>query len=172
MSSLIASFSREDVEVLIESVGDWESVGNQEYHVLNMIKNAPLPPNEHEAFEPMSQIKQYFRDREKEILSSRALRQETAVFLKAKLMLVRRDLAIGKLFDMAANVEANQDSTLENKVALPVAIENPNQNQNDVDQLRLKLKIAEDFIKGMGDGVVKFYDKFIEDYNNSANSPV
>ena len=135
MSSLISDFSRQDVEVLIESVGDWESVGNQEYHVLNKIKDVPLPRSDHEAFEPMTQMKQYFKEREKEILASRALRQETAVFLKAKLMLVRRDLAIGKLFDMAANVESNQEP-VEAAVNLPV--QNENETETETEQLRLK----------------------------------
>ena len=49
-SHLSSKFSRYDIDTLIESIDDWESMRNQEYHMLNAIKGAPLPPEDHEAF--------------------------------------------------------------------------------------------------------------------------
>lgn len=152
----LSSFTREDIETLIESVGDWETVGNHEYHVLSMIKSAPMPPQDHEAFEAMSQIKDYFRSREREIVASRALRQEKAVFLKAKLMTVRRKLDVEKLFDMAANAKESDDLTSNDPSTM---------NQ---DGLKRKLQLAEDFIKDMG--VTGYYEKFVADRNSSCKS--
>lgn len=96
-------FTRQDVETLIEAMGDWEMVGNHEYHVLTMIKNAPMPPENHEAFEAMAQIKDYFQNREKDILASRSVRQEKAIFLKAKLLMLRQDVDAGQFIEMAIN---------------------------------------------------------------------
>lgn len=108
MDALVSKFSMYDIETLIEAMGDWEMVGNHDFHVLNMIKNAPMPPEDHEAYEVMSQIKEVFRVREKDILASRSLRQEKAIFLKAKLLMVRSKLTSGQLFDMSENVEVSK----------------------------------------------------------------
>lgn len=162
MSELSSSFTREDIETLIESVGDWESVGNHEYHVLSMIKSAPMPPDDHEAFEPMTQIKDYFKSREKEILASRALRQEKAVFLKAKLMMVRRDLSIGKLFDMAAKAQDNGGDIAPEESGSTVFVP-----EGNILDLQRKLQLAEDFIKDMG--VVSYYEKFVAERTNSSS---
>ena len=108
MDALVSKFSMYDIETLIEAMGDWEMVGNHDFHVLNMIKNAPMPPEDHEAYEVMSQIKEVFRIREKDILASRSLRQEKAIFLKAKLLMVRSKLTSGQLFDMSENAEVSK----------------------------------------------------------------
>lgn len=148
MSSVLNStFTREELETLIEAIGDWELLGNQEYNFSQMIKSAPMPPEDHEAFEIMNQIKEHFRSREKEINDSREVRQEKAVFLKAKLMLVRRDLAIDKLFDFAKNTNLSEEPAEAPAVAPDVADK--------------KLKQAEHFIRDLG--VWPHYEKFLED---------
>lgn len=140
MDALISKFSIYDIETLIEAMGDWEMVGNHDFHVLNMIKNAPMPPEDHEAYEVMAQIKDVFKAREKDILASRSLRQEKAIFLKAKLLMVRSKLTSGQLFDMSENADVSKTSL----------------KNNDVDR---RLKQAEFFIKDLG--VWDHFQKFL-----------
>lgn len=163
MSELSSQFNRQDVETLIESVGDWETVGNQEFHFMQMIRNAPLPPEDHEAFQAMEQIKDYYTKREKKINDGRALRQEKAVFLKAKLMLVRQDMQIDDLFEMPidssvpdpALAPAPAPASASDPASDPVATppESP--------QVGRSLELAEFFIKDMG--VWEYYEKFLAD---------
>ena len=165
MATLESKFSRADIDTLIGSVDEWETSGNQEYHLLNMVKSAPMPPEDHEAFEMMSHIKEHFLKREREIKESRETRQEKATLLKAKLMLVRTDMGIEQLFEMATEpigtpVEVKKEApakpkpTSENvegmmkKVGLPSA-----------DEIKAALDKAEYFIKDMG--VWSYYEKFL-----------
>ena len=150
MDALISKFSIYDIETLIEAMGDWEMVGNHDFHVLNMIKNAPMPPEDHEAYEVMSQIKEVFRTREKDILASRSLRQEKAIFLKAKLLMVRSKLTSGQLFDMSDNA----DVPMVSKVPLE-----PNITKNN--DLERRLERAEFFIKDLG--VWDHFQKFLKE---------
>lgn len=169
MSELKSEFTRTDIETLIESVGDWETVGNHEYHVLNMIKNAPMPPEGHEAFEPMTQIKDYFKSREKSIIASRETRQEKAVFLKAKLMMVRRDMGIDQLFDMAACAEEVSPLLApKERPQLPAPQETPKAvvAEGSLEEALKKLQLAEEFIKDMG--VTSYYEKFLAEQKNSS----
>lgn len=102
MAELTSKFNRQDIETLIKAIGDWEMLGDQEYRMMLAIKNAPLPPEDSEAYEVWSHIKEQFQLRERHIVSEREQRQEEAVFLKAKLMLTRREMGISDLFEMAA----------------------------------------------------------------------
>jgi hypothetical protein len=49
MGELTSKFSREDIELLLEATSDWEALGSQQFHLLNMVKAAPMPPEDHEA---------------------------------------------------------------------------------------------------------------------------
>lgn len=162
MGELSSKFSRDDIETLIEAMGDWEVLGNQEFTLLQMIKGAPMPPEDHEAFDYMQQLKDHFRRREREIIDSRLSRQEKSVFLKAKLMLVRRDLGINQLFEMASldtitDVEEKVDSLSEAKssdcegVQIPVKF--------STSKVEERLKMAEYFIRDLG--VWSHYEKFM-----------
>jgi hypothetical protein len=146
MDALVSKFGMYDIETLIEAMGDWEMVGNHDFHVLNMIKNAPMPPEDHEAYEVMSQIKEVFRAREKDILASRSLRQEKAIFLKAKLLMVRSKLTSGQLFDMSENAEVAK---------LP--------KNTDAER---RLEQAEFFIKDLG--VWDHFQKFLKESSSKA----
>lgn len=167
MGELSSKFSRDDIETMLEAIGDWEMLGNQEFHVLQMIKNAPLPPDDHEAHEAMQNIKDHFKRREKDIMRSREVRQERSIFLKAKLMLVRKDIGISQLFDMAASVDPNSTLTPkeesessgfegEGGVTEPKA-----KSKDTVASLRKKLELAEFFIDDLG--VKSHYEKFLAD---------
>ena len=176
MGELTSKFSRDDVETLIEAMGDWEALGNQEYTLLQMIKGAPMPPEEHEAFEYMQHIKDHFKNREREIMHSRLTRQEKAVFLKAKLMIVRRDLGISKLFEMAAvdpddsptpppiSTESPGTNLKEKSVPsfLPESAEKPQKPETNAEE---RLKKAEFFIKDLG--VWGHYEKFLAEKSGS-----
>jgi hypothetical protein len=153
MAELNSKMTREDLEVLIEAMGDWEALGNHEFHVLQMIKGAPLPPDDHEAYEIMAQIKEHYRKREKEIQASRAVRQERAVFVKAKLMLARIEIGTTKFFDIAQNVEA------ENPALAPQAEAKPPEKTASADSE--KLALAEFFIRDLG--VWDHYLKFLQE---------
>lgn len=151
MSELSSKFSQQDIETLIESMDDWELMGNQEYHILQMIKSAPLPPEDHEAYDVMSQIKDHFKKRERDIKKNRQIRQERATFLKCKLMMVRNDLGANELWDMAANGELS-----------PVKKEDDNKDLQD-DCVK-KLRLAEEFIDDLG--VRKHYNTFLAEKNS------
>lgn len=142
-------FTRQDIETLIEAMGDWEMVGNHEYHVLTMIKNAPMPPENHEAFEAMQQIKEYFTNREKDILASRSVRQEKAIFLKAKLLMLRQDIDAGQFIEMAIN----SDQSIRSEVA------------TEPSQMQKRLEQAEFFIKDLG--VWDHFQKFLAERASS-----
>lgn len=169
MSELKSSFTRDDLETLIESMDFWESMGNQEFHLMNMIKNAPLPPEDHEAYEAMTQIKDHFRSRERDIEATRVTRQEKAVFLKAKLMLVRRDLSINQLFEMAT--EASPEVTSSPVENAPETETVPVIDSEDEvvtvpvtsaeSSLKSSVELAEFFIKDLG--VWEHYQKFLKD---------
>lgn len=164
-SELKSTFSKEDVATLIEAMGDWEMVGNHEFHVLQLIKNAPMPPEDHEAHDYMQQIKDHFYKREKDIMASRETRQEKAVMLKAKLMLVRRDMAINTLFDMANTAESSASEAAGTVVAeMPTVSSEPAPPipmAETSDDSQEALRKAEKFIDDLG--VWKHYQKFLAD---------
>jgi len=157
MGELTSQFSRDDIETLLEATNDWEALGSQEYHLMNMVKNAPMPPDDHEAFDMVAAIKEHFHKREKDIKDSRVTRQERAVFLKAKLMLVRRDMGVNQLFEMAtipeevATAVQNATAAPETTTAAPEAASSRG--------VVYKLRQAEFFIKDLG--VWEHYQKFL-----------
>lgn len=152
MANLNSKFTKQDIETLLEAVDDWEITGNHEYHILNMIKNAPMPPENHEAFESMLQIKNYFQNKEKDILASRSVRQEKSIFLKAKLMMARNDLGINELFEMSKeDIKSNDLKQIE--------------NSSKQDDAKKQLSYAEYFIKDLG--VWDHFQKFLADKKNS-----
>ena len=106
VSSLESTFSKEEMQTLLDSITDWEISRNQEYHVMQMVKNIPLPAEDDESYEYVSELKRQFRLREDNILDSRMARQEKAIFLKAKLMMVIKDMGRNELFDF----EGQKDS--------------------------------------------------------------
>lgn len=166
MSNLESRFTRDDLETLIEAMGDWESLGNQEFHVLQMVKNIPMPPEEHEAFEFIHKLKEHFRTRERDIKDSRVTRQEKAVFLKAKLMMARRDLGISALFDMASNVDASDvlSSQAPKEIVPTSASIEPQIEDSTTDEpslVKSSLEKAEFFIKDLG--VWDHYQTFLSD---------
>mgnify|MGYP003500950745 CR=1 FL=1 len=135
MGELNSKFSREDIETLLESISDWECVENQEYQMMSYIKALQLPSEDNPAYNSILAVKENFKSREKEIKESRITRQERAVFLKAKLMLVRRDMGIDQLFEMAT------------------------ESAKDAESSKSKLDLAEEFIRDLG--VWKHYQEFI-----------
>lgn len=151
-STFDSRFNRDDIETLIEAMGDWEMVGNHDFHLLTMIKNAPMPPEEHEAYEVMNQIKDVFRSRERDILASRALRQEKSIFLKAKLLMIRGEVGIDKLFDMAEHC----DSATALKVDSPKIA-----SKKLATDTEKQLELAQFFIKDLG--VWDHFQKFLQD---------
>jgi len=159
MAGLTAEFSRDDVETLIEAIGDWEMIGNQDYHILSVVKNTPMPPEEYEeAYEAIGQIKEHFKKREKEIMKSREVRQEKSIFLKAKLMLVRKEIGINQLFDMASAIDPTAPPP---KKEESVSEETPRRSKvrEDVAALKERLEMAEYFIKDVG--IQAHYEKFL-----------
>ena len=160
MAELTSKFTRDDLETLLESIGDWEMLGNQEWHLLNMIKNSPMPPEDHEAYDHMVNIKNHFRSREKEIQASRETRQEKAVFLKAKLMLVRRDMGIDQLFEMAGSTDNSIPSSSAPVEKVPESTEPVKVPVKDASGSK-GLELAEFFIKDLG--VWDHYQKFLSE---------
>jgi len=160
MSELTSKFSKEDLETLIESIGDWELMGSQEFNFLNMIEDAAMPPEDHEAFQVMRSIRDHYRARKQQILDNRAVRQEKAVFLKAKLMLVRRDMNISDLFEMTADSPGPVSVTPPKP---PTVKKLPSTGGGSILQgvvvTQQKLEMAEFFIRDLG--VWEHYEKFL-----------
>lgn len=154
MGELKSSFSRDDIETLIDAMTDWESIGNHEYHVMQMVKGHPLPEQDDDSFEFVKKIKEHFRKREKEIKSERMLRQEKAILVKAKLVLLRQEGGINKLFEVAA--EAAEEAAPQ---------EEPSSSEGRVTKLSAvqqnRLELAEFYIKDLG--VWDMYQKFLVD---------
>jgi len=154
MASLESTFSREDIETLIDSLTDWELSRNQEYHLMEMIKSAPMPPEDHEAYDMMLDIKNQFRQRERDIIDTRKLCQERAVMLKAKLMLARQELAIDQLFDFASNTTTEEVAPKKEKDVTP-------KTEVPESEAKKSLDLAEHFIKDLG--VWDHYQKFLSE---------
>lgn len=165
MGTLSSSLDRADVETLIEAMGDWEAIGNHEFHVMNMVKSAPIPPEDHEAHEFITNIKSHFKEREKDIKATREVRQERAIFTKAKLALIKRDLGVNELFE-----NAQQDDLIEKapkKGGIPDKEKCVEKKKGDP-LLGEKFRLAEEFIKDLG--VWSHYEKFLADKKAEAEA--
>ncbi len=178
MSDLSSKFTREDIETLLEAVGDWEMIGNHEFHILQAVKQAPMLPKDHEAYDFMVQIKDHYRKIERKIKDEREAKQEKSIFLKAKLLIVRRDLNISQLFDMATATDPNSpmpapkpettdeffgSKDVENSEFGDLSEDIPQgiipEPVHNVDEIFKKLERAEFFIKDLG--VWAHYEKFL-----------
>lgn len=147
MSNLDSNLNRDDLETLLEATNDWELIGSNDLYSLNILKAIPLPAEDHESYKFIRDLKDYYRSREKDIRAARAVRQEKAIFLKAKLMMLKRDLDINKLFDEA------QSPIVEVAKFVPESTE-----PKVEDSVMLSLSRAEDFIRDLG--VWEHYQKF------------
>ncbi len=103
MGSLSSALNNDDLGILLEATTDWEALGNHDFHILNMVKSVQMPPENQETYEFVKNLKEHFHKIERDIRAARELRQEKAILLKAKLMLIKRDLSINQLFDDAHN---------------------------------------------------------------------
>jgi hypothetical protein len=151
-SEMSSQFNRDDIEVLIDSIGDWEMHGNQEYNIAQMIKNIPMPDEDHPQYDVVREAKEHFRRREKLIIQQRADRQEKAVFIRAKLFLTRREVNVNQVFDMAADFS---DAPLtpqveEELVSTPDVDSAPKSLSKEAEDYKKRLELAEFFIKDLG----------------------
>jgi hypothetical protein len=154
MAMIEGKLTSEDVEVLIESMDYWETTGNREFHIMEMFRNMPLPEADHEAFEPIKEAKKYFAGRERDIKADRALRKEKATILKAKLMLMRQDMAVDRIFD----VDTSVTSTASIEPTINTSKDVTKTPQSGVSGN--KLAKAEAFLDQSG--IKSFYDKFLD----------
>lgn len=84
-------FSLDDIEVLIEALGEWESSDTQSSFmtgILGMMLSGK---------ENREQEKDEFTSKMKEAAEKTKLKKETSTILKAKLFQIKREMAIGKL---------------------------------------------------------------------------
>jgi len=165
MAMLEGKLSLDDIELLIDSMGYWESAGNQDFHMMQMVKNAVLPDEDDDSFEFVKRVKEHFSGREKEIKADRSLRQEKATMLKAKLMLMRSDMGVDWLFEEAgaATTDAEQ---IEKPVKVPVKSENGPKKPVVVKSEKKvvgtdpeKLAKAEQFLEQAG--ITTYYEGFL-----------
>lgn len=118
--SITSDLDLDDIKLLIEAVDDWEIFGSQEFHAMNFIKNVAIPSEfqDSEMGQALKQLKEHFRNREKDIMATRSLRQEKAIFVKAKLMLMRNSKSVDKLFEESQQpIEEEKDSSAKIPVA-------------------------------------------------------
>jgi len=142
MSSLDSAFVKEDINILIEAVDDWEKLNTREYAMMMAIKNMPMPSEDNETYGTIKALKQQASQHEKTITQEKEFNQERAVFLKAKLYLAKKDVEINGLFNLSDHVSD----------------EGP---KGEFSSKRLEL--AEKFIEGMG--VQSYYDKYLQENN-------
>lgn len=162
MGILKSEFTKSDLDTLIEAMGDWEAVGNYDFHALSMVKNMPMPPEDHEAYEGVKAIKEHFLKRENEIKRSREMRHERATFLKTKLMLVKQDFGISKFFEMSIDSSEGESERQEQPIASPPppSMSNvPPVHSDELKVLKDKLELAEFFIRDLG--TWSHYEKFL-----------
>jgi hypothetical protein len=151
MGFLESKFTKEDIDTLLTALDDWEMLGNNDFHWMQMIKQSPMPPKDHEAYETFKMLKESFVQREKEILNARAVRQERAIFLKAKLMLVRQDMSVDQLFEMATTTDSTEKKIAVKGDSEPVPVKVGTS----------KLQLAESFMKEIN--VWSHYQKFLQE---------
>jgi hypothetical protein len=162
MGQLDSRLTPEDVETLLDSISDWEMVGNQEYYIMNMVRSIPMPAEENDTFEAIKGIKEHFRTREKEIKESRAIRQEKAIFLKAKLLLAKRDAAIDKLFDPTpVDIQSTPPKKEPGMVEDRPTILPFKDDKSTAPDFAQRLVLAEEYIKDVG--IWKNYTTFLAD---------
>ncbi len=137
VSSLSSNFVKEDINLLIQAIDDWETNGTYEYATAMAVKNMPLPPEENEYYDFIASLKKQFSQRELELVRLKEEKQEKAVMLKAKLFLVRKEIEINEVFDFASRTEVAMQSTDSAK----------------------KLTLAEQFIDELG--VRRHYEEFL-----------
>lgn len=149
-----SQFNRDDIEVLIESIGDWEMHGNQEYNVAQMIKNIPIPDEDHPQYDVVREAKEHFRRREKLIIQQRSERQEKAVFIRAKLFLTRREVNVNQVFDMAADFSSAPltPHVEEEVISTPPTDSAPKSLSKEAEDYKKRLELAEFFINDLGVG--------------------
>lgn len=192
MSELSNKFTHEDIETLIEAMNDWENIGTQEWQIAKQLKKIPMPPKNHEAYPYIASIKQHFAKRSEEINRTKNIKEEKAVLMKAKLMLVRRELAANQLFNMVENVDPNSPLPQE----APEAVDSENyedeeygdfieelnelSNEDDIEPPKpiakkknvanaaKKLEQAEYFIRDLG--VWDHYMSFLKSTSDSVSS--
>lgn len=171
MAELKSTFTRDDIATLIESMSDWEMIGSQEFHLMQMVMGAPLPPADHEAHDVMLNIKEYYQQKERDINERRMNRQEKAVFLKAKLMLVRREMDVNSVFEMAT--EAQEPVPAAPALPIPpVPATKPKRGKKAAQlpegQAQVMLALAEYFIKDLG--VWDHYQRFLAEHKGDTPS--
>lgn len=149
MAQLDSRLTKEDLDVLIEAMGDWETIGNQEFHAMNMVKSAVLPPEEDPSYEFVKQLKEHFQQREKDIRDARSVRQEKAILVKCKLMLNKSDMGIEQLF-ADARMPIKEFSTPATSATL-----------QGLHPDTAKLRLAEQFIEECS--ITSHYQKFLKD---------
>lgn len=178
MSQLNSKFTRDDIDNLIDSVSAWEMEHQHQYHSLQIVKQIPMPPEDHPSYDYIKALKKEFIDRERSIKADQKVNQEKAVFLKAKLMLIRQDMAIDQLFEMATdNTMPIKDSApVENGSSKP---EVPNQTSDDSNRAsekdesdvsvkndltpEMKVVMAESFLESIS--ILKNFNEYIGDQN-------
>jgi hypothetical protein len=166
-SEMSSQFTRDDIEILIESIGDWEMNGSQEYNVAQMIKAIPLPDEDHPQYDVVREAKEHFRRRERLIAQKRADRQEKAVFIRAKLFLTRREVNVNQIFDMAADFsDAPLTPQVEEDQFVPTSDESPKSSSKDLEDYKKRLELAEFFINDLGVGAN--YRAFLDERQKSA----
>lgn len=175
MSVLDSKLTPDDLEILIDAMGDWESTGNNDFHVMNFVRNAIMPPDDDPSFEFVKHIKDHFQKREKDIKATRSLRQEKATLLKAKLMLLRRETGIDQLFEEAKTTSVTEPdkqvkeapATFDEAAKKAALGKAPTQevreakNPNKLIDPDRKLSLAERYVKECG--LWKLYQTYAKD---------
>ena len=158
MGQLTSALNKEEIEVLIEAMNNWEAIGNQEIYLMSLVQKQPMPDENDETYEFVKAIKEHYKKHEKDIKTTREIRQEKSILTKAKLVMIRQDLGINELFE---NSKATPDTKVVDEIA-----KNGKQGLNQIDKKRLEL--AEAYIKDLG--VWHMYEKFLKEQEQSTGA--
>lgn len=153
MKDLKASLGTADLEVLLEAMQEWENLGNHDYYVMQQVRNMPIPSEEESEQwnKIITQLKAHYSEREKTIKSDKQVREEKAVFTRAKLMMIRQAVASNKLWNNPEDAGLDEP-TPARKVVSKVEMED----------FKRKYEIAVAYMTDMK--IMKFFEPYLEEH--------
>ena len=158
MKNLQASLGMADLEVLLEAMSEWENLGNHDYYMMQQVKNMPIPTEEESEQwnKIITQLKSHYANREKTIKSDKQVREEKAVFTRAKLMMIRQAVAANMLWNNPEDAGSDEPAPAPvKKVAPPIP-------KKEMEDFKRKYEIAVEYMTDMK--IMKFFEPYLEEH--------
>ncbi len=156
MKTLQAALNMSDVETLLEAVADWENLGNQDYFMMQQVKNMPIPSEEENEYlhKVLTSLKQHFADQEKSIKMARQIREEKSVFVRAKLLMIKQSVAANMLWSNPDDAGVGDTIPTQKKEVVV-------NTTSSIEDYKAKYDEAVRFITEVG--ILSHYEKFLKE---------